>query len=298
MPMTVHLMDVRQNRARPQGATIRAMLVFDSNQLRHVLPGNPALLMLKAAARRSGHSLATTDIVMREVLRQHRDDLNLKIKILRTSLREVNLLMPPGYRLQDPPAGIMPRGVHLDGFETEMIAQALRDEFRVLVTEPDDALEALFGEADRRPPCKSSGEGGRDTAIFLTALRAAEHPDIGPDGRALPLLFVSQDKAFSDAADRDRPAPGLLADVGGRSVIICRDVVSALTQMGFPHSELNPTDIISRVDFLEMLRDAMLETRGSIFSSTSSARVSGTLRPHLPRLMERGRWARQCRVTT
>lgn len=273
--------------------TIHAMLVLDSNQLRHVLPGNPALLMVKAAAHRGGHTLATTDIVLHEVLRWHREELHLKIKALRAAVREVNTLMPPGLTIPDPPRGVLPRGI-AGGFETKRLEEALREDFRVLVTEPADALEALFREANRRPPCKANGEGARDAAIFLTALRAYEPQDKGPDGQDLPLLFVSQDKAFSDAADRSRLAPGLLADAGDRSVVICADVVSALSQMGFPYIELDPKEIISRTDFLEILRNAMLDSMGSNFSPTSSAMLSGSLVPHLPQLRERGRWARQC----
>ena len=273
--------------------TIDAMLVFDSNQLRHMLPGNPSLLMVKAAAQRSGHTLATTDIVMHEVIRWHREELQLKIKALRSAVREVNTLMPPRHTIADPPQGILPRGF-ADGFETKQMEQALREELRILVTQPADALEALFREADRRSPCKANGEGARDAAIFLTALRASDPPDVGPDGRALPLVFVSQDRAFSDTADRARPAAGLLADVGERAVVICTDVVSALAQMGFPHAELNPKDIIGRTDFREMLRDAMLEACGANFSPTSSAMLSGALVPRLPQLRDRGRWARQC----
>jgi hypothetical protein len=87
--------------------TIHAMLVLDSNQLRHVLPGNPALLMVKAAAHRGGHTLATTDIVLHEVLRWHREELHLKIKALRAAVREVNTLMPPGLTIPDPPGGVL-----------------------------------------------------------------------------------------------------------------------------------------------------------------------------------------------
>jgi len=272
---------------------IGAVIVFDSNQLRHVLPGNPALLMVKAAAHRSGHTLATTDIVMREVVRWYGEELHQRLKALRAAVREVNTLMPQGRSIIDPAHGILPRGI-ANEFQSTRMEKLLREELRILVTAPADALEALFREADRRSPCKANGEGARDAAIFLTALRAADPPDVGPDGQALPLVFVSQDKAFSDTADRSRPAPGLLADVGDRSVVVCPDVVSALSQMGFPHSELNPKDIINRQDFLEMLRDAILDSCGSNFSPTSSAMLSGSLVPHLPTLLDRGRWARQC----
>lgn len=50
--------------------TLRYMIVLDSNQLRQVLPGSPALKLFTVAAKRDSHTLATTDVVIPEVIRQ------------------------------------------------------------------------------------------------------------------------------------------------------------------------------------------------------------------------------------
>lgn len=281
------------------------MIVFDSNQLRRILPGNPALLLVKEAAKRSGHTLATTDIVIHEVVRQHGEALNAKVKQLTTAIKEMNALMPPQRRISDPLPTIgfhrYNPGSSTIGYgravqkETDAFRTALHDEFRILTTAAEDALESLFREADRRPPCKSSGEGGRDSAIFLTALRHADDLDQGPGGQALPLVFVSEDKVFSDSGSANgRPAPGLQSDIGERNILVCPDVVAALAAMGFPHSELNPAPIIERDDFREMLKDAMLEAAGPFLRPAVVSRIEGAVEVELPRLAEGGKWARQC----
>lgn len=50
--------------------TLRYMIALDSNQLRQVLPGSPALKLFTVAAKRDSHTLATTDVVIPEVIRQ------------------------------------------------------------------------------------------------------------------------------------------------------------------------------------------------------------------------------------
>lgn len=273
------------------------MLVFDTNQLRHVLPGKPALPMMKAAANRTGHTLAITDIVCREVVRQRREDLKSRIKKVRAAIDDLNGLLPAGRRIPDPlePFGFTPRDAKAVDQQVEAFRAALSKDFQILVTDGKDALEALFREADRKAPCKPSGEGGRDTAIFLTAVRAAADPDRDPDsGAALPLIFVSGDKAFAAPGDPNQPAPDLLADIGDRDVVICPDVFSALTRMGFPSTQVDPAPIIESEDFRKWLRAAILAESGPLLNPVDIEAVNGAAEVTLPQLVERGKWGRQC----
>jgi len=235
------------------------VIVFDTNQLRRALPGSPALVMLKAAADLSGHTLAITDIVLSEAVRQRRDELRKQIREVGASHREFNKLVRPASRTSDPlaGAGMFSHQLHPERAEVAYFEAGIRSNFRVLETDPDDAREALFREADRRPPCKANGEGGRDTAIFLTALRATASADLGRDGRTLPVIFVTEDSAFSDAKDRGSLAPGLLGDVAGRDLVLKPDVVQTLAAIGYPTSWVDPSPITDRDEFGDLLREAL-----------------------------------------
>lgn len=153
--------------------------------------------------------------------------------------------------------------------ETEHFEAVLRQAVRVLPTDPEDALEALEREADRRPPCKANGEGGRDTAIYLTALRAARGGDglasakanaadqPTSNGRPLPVIFVTEDKGFSDPQDRTAFAPVLREEIADAPLSLCLDIVSALSGIGYPSSWVDAKSITEREDFLALLREAV-----------------------------------------
>jgi hypothetical protein len=95
-------------------------------------------------------------------------------------------------------------------------------------------MDALEREADRRPPCKPNGQGARDTAIYLTALRAARRSgNLGSaqdkhtreaggatSGSRPPVIFVSEDKGFSDPQDRTAFAPELYREIGDARLVL------------------------------------------------------------------------------
>ncbi|MEU9631574.1 PIN domain-containing protein [Streptomyces luteogriseus] len=236
------------------------MIILDTNQLRRVLPGNPTLTLLSEAARRCGHTLAITDIVLREAARQHREGLAQAQKALESAQRELNKYVRPASRIVSTTWSGQPSELETDFFEA-----ALRQAFIILPTDPEDALEALEREADRRPPCKANGEGGRDTTIYLTALRTARN-DSDPEsvqakiasqsggGRPLPVIFVTEDKGFSDPQDRSAFAPELREEVGDAPLTLRLDVVSALAEIGYPSSWVDAKIITEREDFLTLLR--------------------------------------------
>ncbi|CRK56810.1 hypothetical protein [Alloactinosynnema sp. L-07] len=284
------------------------MILLDTNQLRRVLPGNPTLTLLSAAARRCGHTLAITDIVLREVVRQHRAQLEQARKALEDARRELDKLVRPVSRIV-PTAWDGIAGRKSVGLEMEFFEGDLRAAFEVLSTDPRDAMDAFEREADHRPPCKANGQGGRDATIYLTALRAARQSDnLAPapnqqtrelgaatSGRQLPVIFVSEDKGFSDPQDRAHFAPDLRNEIGDAQLILRRDVVSALAEIGYPTEWVDATGIIDRDDFVGMLRDAVTRETLGMLSPAPRDAFPSFVRVGRPRLKGAVRKARQCR---
>jgi hypothetical protein len=122
-------------------------------------------------------------------------------------------------------------GKTFPGKQVGAFEQALRQESIVLETTPDDALEALKREAGHRPPCSSSGKGGQDTTVWLTAVRASRTPDSDETGRLLPVILVSDDQAFADSQDRHSISPWLWADRSSAGMLLLAPtVVDALSR--------------------------------------------------------------------
>jgi predicted nucleic acid-binding protein len=278
------------------------VIILDTNQLRRVLPGNPTLTLLTAAAHRCGHTLAITDIVLREVVRQRREGLTQARKALQAAQREVNKYVRPASRIVSTAWSDRPTELETEFFEAE-----LREAFRVLPTDPEDALEALEREADRRPPCKANGEGGRDTTIYLTALRAArgdnelesmqaETADKSSNGsRPLPVIFVTEDKGFSDPRDRGAFAPELREEIADAPLTLCLDVVSALAEIGYPSEWVDAKSITERDDFRSMLREAVTRETLSMLSPAPREAFPEWVRVRTPRLRRKIGKARRCK---
>lgn len=228
------------------------MIVLDSNQLRFVLPGNPSLGLLSAVAGRAGHTLATTELVLAEVVRQRQDDLRAALKTLGKAEIEASRLMLKGRHqlrgLADHVTGQARKRIVRD--EVAEFEARLRTEFRVLETAPEDAGRALLMEAQHVPPCEN-GTGSRDVTIYLTAQRAAETPELGPSGEALPLIFISEDKDFSRLRLPEQPKASEEAD--GSSLIIQRTVVDTLASLGYPSSDISADEVVSRPEFQQAL---------------------------------------------
>jgi predicted nucleic acid-binding protein len=65
------------------------VILLDTNQLHRVRLGNPTLTLLSAAAHRRGHTLAITDIVLREAVRQYREEFARARKALEVAQRDL-----------------------------------------------------------------------------------------------------------------------------------------------------------------------------------------------------------------
>jgi hypothetical protein len=246
--------------------------------------------------------LAITDIVLREAVRQHREGLAQARRALEAAQREVNSYVRPASRIV---STIGPeRPVDL---ETEYFEAALRQAVHVLPTDPEDALEALEREADRRPPCKANGEGGRDASIYLTALRAARRGDdlesakakaasqSTSSGRPLPVIFVTEDKGFSDPQDRTAFAPELREEIADAPLSLCLDIVSALSRIGYPSSWVDAKAITEREDFLALLREAVTRETLDMLSPAPLEAFPEWVRVRTPRPRRRIGKARQCK---
>ncbi|MER6086866.1 PIN domain-containing protein [Streptomyces bluensis] len=236
------------------------MIVLDSNQLRLFLPGSPALRLFSAVAKQAGHTIATTDIAVREVMRQRRRDLSAALKALAEAERELNaLVIKSEHRTR-----AVPRKVGLRGksafIEPEIreLETAIPQAYQVLETAPEDALEAIQREADHQPPCRD-GSGARDAAIWLTAARACQHPDTDGSGRPLPVIFISKDKDFTEPGDPRRPAEALRSDVpkGGR-VILKSEVLDAMSELGYPRRRADADEVTGRPTFHQALVNVVM----------------------------------------
>lgn len=232
------------------------MIVLDSNQLRFVLPHSPALRLFSAVAERAGHTLATTDTVIREVVRQRREELESALAVFAKARREANRLLPPGKRISavNFPDRFRNRTVReeISEFEAD-----LRGTFHILVTAPEDAVTALEMEADQRPPC-TNGTGARDAAIWLTAARACRSPEADASGRPLPVIFVSQDKDFRGLGKAGTLAPELANDdtAAGR-LLLLPTVLAAMEELGYPQQAGDAEEITAREDFQQAMLEAV-----------------------------------------
>lgn len=243
-------------KALTRTVTFGQVIVLDSNQLRFVLPGSPSLVLLSAVAGRAGHTLATTDLVLAEVVRQRQDDLRSALKALGTAEHEASRLMLKGRHQL--------RGLadHVTGHSRKRIVRAetagfeaqLREVFQVLDATPEDALRALLMEAQHLPPCEH-GIGARDVTIYLTALRAAEGPEQGPSGEPLPLIFVSEDNDFGRLRLPEQDEA--LSAEGGSQLVVERTVVDLLASLGYPSSEINADDVVAQPEFQQALVEAI-----------------------------------------
>lgn len=251
------------------------MLLFDTNQLRQVFPGSLSLRLLAAASRRTGHHLAITDIVLEEAVRQRRDDLVKRAAILTSSYEEFQKLLPPQLRETSAHTALS-GGKTFPGKHVAAFEQVLREEFTVIETAPEDALEALKREAGHRPPCSSNGKGGRDTTIWLTAARASRAPDSNEAGRLLPVILVSEDQAFADSNDRRSISPDLRADYPNRDMLLLAPtVVDALSLIGYPTEKVDAEEIADGIEFRDALQGEILQMINSTNAWHRDLRASG-----------------------
>jgi hypothetical protein len=235
------------------------VIIVDSNQIRFVLPHTPALKLFSAVAQRAGHTLATTDIVLREVVRQHHDALTSATNGYRRARRELNDLLPPAQRVHSTPR-VPDDGRGRKGFVTRAVKRFeadIRDNFLVLPTTPEDALAALQLEADHTEP-GLNGSGARDASIWLTAVRAAATRETDSTGRPLPVIFVSSDGDFTAPGKSRDLAPQLINDDTRKGRLILKStVVDAMDAFGYPHQLVDAGEITQRDDFQQTLIDVV-----------------------------------------
>ncbi|QLE70272.1 hypothetical protein FGW37_00365 [Streptomyces rectiverticillatus] len=238
------------------------MIVLDSNQLRLFAPGSPALRLFSAVAERAGHTIATTDTAVREVVRQRRDELSSAHSALMRAEREINgLTTSPGNYVRFAHPTLRNRPVFISQ-EAARFESELRDTFRILETAPQDALEALRWEAEHRPPCRN-GSGARDAAIWLTAARACRTPDTDRKGRPLPVIFVSKDKDFTQPGDPSRLDEALRSQLTDSGMLILKsEVVHAMAEIGYPRRHVNAEKITGREDFRQTLIEVVRDGAG------------------------------------
>ena len=160
------------------------MIILDTNQLDSLAPPDgPVIAMLQTLAKQTGHSLGLPELVLDEHLAHYRRDVHLANARRITGTRELRRLVR---YLPVDPAPFNPAEAVRD--RTERLQRV----FLILRTPDWAAREALIREARRELPAKTAldgaGSGGRDAAIWLTAI--AECIERGED-----VYFVATDKA-------------------------------------------------------------------------------------------------------
>ncbi|MGF1238599.1 PIN domain-containing protein [Streptomyces sp. 2-6] len=233
------------------------MIIVDSNQMRFVLPHSPAFKLFSAVAQRAGHTLAITDVILHEVVRQHHEGLTSAINEYRRARRALNELLPPTQRVQGTPRipeHAMSRKNYISR-EVKRFEADIRDNFLVLPTTPEDALAALKMEADHTEP-GLNGAGARDASIWLTAVRAAAACERDEAGRRLPVIFVSSDGDFTAPGKSRDLAPQLVNDATRTGRLILRStVVDAMDAFGYPQQLVGAEEVTQRDDFQRVLID-------------------------------------------
>jgi hypothetical protein len=160
------------------------VILLDTNELEHAQPPDGALLaMLQTLARETGHRLGLPEIALEEHLAHYRRAVELALRDYRRTMSKLRTLAGS--------IGLEDVVVDLDGSVADRRVR-LDSVFDMVPTPDWVSRESLLREARRRPPAKVSfegpGSGGRDVAIWLTALSAAQ-------SRQDDTYFVSADTA-------------------------------------------------------------------------------------------------------
>ncbi|MCG8971360.1 PIN domain-containing protein [Streptomyces sp. CL12-4] len=233
------------------------MIIVDSNQMRFVLPHSPAFKLFSAVAQRAGHTLAITDVVLREIVRQHHEELTSATNGYLRSRRALNELLSPPHRVQGTPR-IPEDGLNRKNFirrEVKRFEADIRADFLVLPTSSEDALAALMMEADHTEP-GLNGAGARDASIWLTAARAAATCERDSAGRRLPVIFVSSDGDFTAPGKSRDLAPQLVNDATRKGQLILKStVVDAMDAFGYPQQLVDAEEVTQRDAFQRALID-------------------------------------------
>jgi len=175
------------------------VILLDTNQLEHAQPPDGALMaMLRTLARETGHRLGLPEIALEEHLAHHRRAVELAVTDFRratSKLRSLSGSMGIEDVIVDIDRAVADRRARLDSV------------FEVVPTPDLASHESLLREARRQPPAGVSfdgpGAGGRDVAIWLTALSTAEACEDD-------TYFVSADSA---AFGRTQLKPELVAEL-------------------------------------------------------------------------------------
>ncbi|MBY8887288.1 hypothetical protein K7472_20945 [Streptomyces sp. PTM05] len=199
------------------------MIVLDTNQLEHVQPPHgPGLAMLRTIARETGHELALPEMAFEEHLAHIHHRVQKAESKITGGINELQRLAPFW------PGNVSP----LPG---DHVLRNHRDElmkiFRVLQTPDGVAREALLRETQRRLPAAGSwelpGTGGRDVAIWLTALDECRQS-------GMKMYFVSMDKnAFGGPTLHPELREDITKALAGRAELFhyCNGVTALLEEL-------------------------------------------------------------------
>lgn len=217
------------------------MILLDTNALpvRGELR-NPIMSALIKAAEANGVPICIPSLVIDESVNMRTTAASEASKKLREALSAAEKLfeVPPVYLPAPDEVGAAWRA-------------ELEQAFQVIPIDGSDAVEALRREAHRIPPARD-GAGGRDAAIWLTAMRGRElHGDAQP-----VYLITNNTKDFSKDGGL-HPALADEAQTHGLDVVYCKTLDDALSLLSTTFT-YDPSDS-DLVRLKELLPDILNE---------------------------------------
>ena len=225
----------------------------------------PHLAALLAVARTTDHRLVLPALVVEESVSARRRDAAAAFEALGGAHKRAS-------RYSDMVTTYIP--------SADDVAAEWRDElmgsFEVIEVPAEAASEALRREANRQMPARE-GRGGRDAAIWLTALREGV-----PDGDI--CHFLSENTAdFADPSEKTNLHPSLLSESeeAGKSINYHASIDSLLGQLATPlrvtvsSEELLANSIV--IDALRRAVDFDVLPRLNIKRADSGTQVTGEI---------------------
>jgi PIN domain len=235
------------------------VIILDTNVLERLdLPDGPLIAMLRTLATQTGHSLGLTDIVLEEHLAHFRRDVQAADARRVAANRDLRRLIP-SLKADGPPLYSMRAALPFQDQAVEDRTLRLQQTFQILRTPEWAARDALLREARRELPAgtalEAPGSGGRDAAIWLTAVDACK------DGQ--DVYFVSTDKAaFGEGVLKAELASEIKDRLPGQpgAFHYCFGVDALLGELATVHAgTLNLDDVGASAPVRDAMRDTLEE---------------------------------------
>ena len=222
------------------------MIVLDTNQLLGKSPDGVVLRLLQKVAVETGHDLVLPEVVAEEYMAHYQHEIRQALKGVRDGIDDLHRLIPSW-------TGETAFLREVETFAEKSCRDKLAQLFRIHPTPKDAWREALFREAHRRPPAKTSwekgkpGSGARDAAIWLTTLDACL-------GSRVETYFVTTNSSDFGKGGSLRPELAQeLNDRLGQDALFCycSGISDLMSQLGIEAVPPPADDMIGSADAVQ-----------------------------------------------